>query len=271
MLGGGNQKGEWYFYNPQLIKQGQQEWRRRWGNRPLEDNWRRQNKQVMIGDELGSAPSEGMDSTMLGADSIPARQTFETDIHKPEYYLQQIPRTPQQMEVSDSLLRQAMVDLYYIYRDKLEDEELTQETLRLLDERFPLHPSVVAIHEDEQLRALRHDENYIAKMRKMLAEQDSLYSATYTAYTKGDFRLPESSFRSAYRRTRTLRKRTTRDGGELWQYRIGSHGEGYAGDDGTRYGESEGWCQRQSRRSTRRDRRRATRYYGSRTAVERRS
>ena len=30
MLGGGGaQKGEWYFYNPQLIKQGQQEWRRR--------------------------------------------------------------------------------------------------------------------------------------------------------------------------------------------------------------------------------------------------
>ena len=187
MLGGGTQKGEWYFYNPQLIKQGQQEWRRRWGNRPLEDNWRRQNKQVMIEDELGSAPSEGMDSTMLGADSIPARQTFETDIHKPEYYLQQIPRTEQEYIVSDSLWREAMVSLYYIYRDKLEDEELTQETLRLLDERFPLHPSVVAIHEDEQLRALRHDENYIAKMRKMLAEQDSLYSATYTAYTKGDY------------------------------------------------------------------------------------
>lgn len=187
MLGGGTQKGEWYFYNPQLIKQGQQEWRRRWGNRPLEDNWRRQNKQVMIGDELGSAPSEGMDSTMLGADSIPARQTFETDIHKPEYYLQQIPRTEQDYIVSDSLWREAMVSLYYIYRDKLEDEELTQETLRLLDERFPLHPSVVAIHEDEQLRALRHDKNYIAKMRKMLAEQDSLYSATYTAYTKGDY------------------------------------------------------------------------------------
>ena len=46
---------------------------------------------------------------------------------------------------------------------------------------------MVAIHEDEQLRALRHDENYIAKMRKMLAEQDSLYAATYTAYTKGDY------------------------------------------------------------------------------------
>ena len=41
MLGAANmQKGDWYFYNPQLIKQGQQEWRRRWGSRVLEDNWR---------------------------------------------------------------------------------------------------------------------------------------------------------------------------------------------------------------------------------------
>ena len=53
MLGGGAQKGEWYFYNQQLVKQGAQEWRRRWGTRPLEDNWRRMNKQVTV-----SAPEE---------------------------------------------------------------------------------------------------------------------------------------------------------------------------------------------------------------------
>ena len=80
-----------------------------------------------------------------------------------------------------------MVALYYIYRDKLEDEELAQETLRALDARFGNHPSVLAIHEDEHLRALRHDEAYIARMKKMLADQDSLYAATYAAYTKGQY------------------------------------------------------------------------------------
>jgi hypothetical protein len=80
-----------------------------------------------------------------------------------------------------------MVALYYIYRDKLEDEELAQETLRALDARFGNHPSVLAIHEDENLRALRHDEAYIARMRKMLSDQDSLYAATYAAYTKGQY------------------------------------------------------------------------------------
>ena len=189
----GMQKGEWYFYNPQLIKQGQQEWRRRWGNRPLEDNWRRQNKQVIVNDEMSAALNDESevesDSTMLAADST-ATPAFvpETDIHKPEYYLQQIPRTPQDFVISDSLWREAMVDLYYIYRDKLESEALARETLQALDDRFGTHPSVLAIHEDERLRALRNDPEYIARMRKMIDEQDSLFAMTYVAYTKGQYK-----------------------------------------------------------------------------------
>ena len=187
MLGGGGaQKGEWYFYNPQLIKQGQQEWRRKWGNRPLEDNWRRQNKQVVAA-YPGEDYPEG-DSTMLAADSTQqSRPALETDNHKPAYYLQQIPRTPQDYELSDSLWREAMIDLYYIYRDKVEDEDLAEETLRELVERFTGHPSLDKIFEDKKLRALRDDPEYIAKMRKMLDEQDSLYAQTYAAYTKGQF------------------------------------------------------------------------------------
>lgn len=187
MLGGGGaQKGEWYFYNPQLIKQGQQEWRRKWGNRPLEDNWRRQNKQAVAA-YPGEDYPEG-DSTMLAADSTQqSRPVLETDNHKPAYYLQQIPRTPQDYELSDSLWREAMIDLYYIYRDKVEDEDLAEETLRELVERFTGHPSLDKIFEDKKLRALRDDPEYIAKMRKMLDEQDSLYAQTYAAYTKGQF------------------------------------------------------------------------------------
>jgi len=199
MLGGGGmQKGEWYFYNPQLIKQGQQEWRRKWGNRPLEDNWRRKNKQVVNDEGMNGLTDEGMseleiegDSTMLANDSLNANSLIsnraETDAHKPEYYLQQIPKTEQDYITSDSLWREALVALYYIYLDKLEDEALAAEALQTLDEKWGDHPSVLEIHEDERLRALRHDEAYIARMRKMLDEQDSLYVATYTAYTKGEY------------------------------------------------------------------------------------
>ena len=187
MLGGGGaQKGEWYFYNPQLVKQGQQEWRRKWGNRPLEDNWRRQNKQVTASYTEEDYP-EGMDSTMLAGDSTMIPAKVETDTHKPEYYLQQIPKTEQDYAISDSLWREAMVALYFIYRDRLNDEQQAEETLRELERRFPNHPCLTPIYEDLQLRALRNDQAYIARMQRMLAEQDSLYAATYGAYTKGEF------------------------------------------------------------------------------------
>ena len=195
MLGGGGaQKGEWYFYNPQLMKQGQQEWRRRWGTRPLEDNWRRQNKQVTSAELFGANTEEGeqgtdtLDVDSLAADSLAAKPApRSTDPHEPNYYLQQIPRTEQDYALSDSLWREGMVALYFIYRDRLEDQPQAEETLRELERRFPAHPCLEPIYEDQRMQALRHDEAYIARMQRILAEQDSLYAETYRAYTKGQF------------------------------------------------------------------------------------
>ena len=194
MLGGGGaQKGEWYFYNPQLVKQGQQEWRRRWGTRPLEDNWRRQNKQVVASDfpanqEEGEQGTDTLGSTAAAADTLaPKPLPRSTDPHDPNYYLQQIPRTEQDYALSDSLWRDAMVALYFIYRDRLEDQPQAEETLRELERRFPNHSCLDPIYEDRRMQALRHDEAYIARMQRMLAEQDSLYAQTYRAYTKGEF------------------------------------------------------------------------------------
>ena len=194
MLGGGGaQKGEWYFYNPQLVKQGQQEWRRRWGTRPLEDNWRRQNKQVVASDfpanqEEGEQGTDTLGSTAAAADTLaPKPLPRSTDPHDPNYYLQQIPRTEQDYALSDSLWRDAMVALYFIYRDRLEDQPQAEETLRELERRFPNHSCLNPIYEDRRMQALRHDEAYIARMQRMMAEQDSLYAQTYRAYTKGEF------------------------------------------------------------------------------------
>ncbi len=192
MLGGaGGQKGEWYFYNPQLIKQGQQEWRRKWGNRPLEDNWRRQSKQVVINDEMSTSLNDENDETGLDSlvlDSLKqATPAMETDTHKPEYYLQQIPRTEQDYALSDSLWRDAMTALYFIYRDRLNDTLQANETLHELERRFPNHPCMADIYEDLRLQALRHDAAYIARMQHMLAAQDSLYALTYDAYKYGRY------------------------------------------------------------------------------------
>lgn len=229
MLGGGGaQRGEWYFYNPQLIKQGQQEWRRRWGTRPLEDNWRRQNKQVMASFtdyDTDEDDADGLDSIPT-TDSTTTTPTYETDTHKPEYYLQQIPRTPEALAMSDSLWRQAMIALVYIYRDKVQDEALAMETMQQLENRNATHPDLLDTYYGYYLYALRYDQqdqaaqwrqkiityyptstqaqivaqpDYFDKLKRMAQEQDSLYAHTYTAYTRAQYDIVKSNTQYAER------------------------------------------------------------------------
>lgn len=229
MLGGGGaQRGEWYFYNPQLIKQGQQEWRRRWGTRPLEDNWRRQNKQVMASFtdyDTDEDDADGLDSIPT-TDSTTTTPIYETDTHKPEYYLQQIPRTPEALAMSDSLWRQAMIALVYIYRDKVQDEALAMEAMQQLENRNATHPDLLDTYYGYYLYALRYDQqdqaaqwrqkiityyptstqaqivaqpDYFDKLKRMAQEQDSLYAHTYTAYTRAQYDIVKSNTQYAER------------------------------------------------------------------------
>lgn len=229
MLGGGGaQKGEWYFYNPQLIKQGQQEWRRRWGTRTLEDNWRRQNKQVMASFsdyDTDEDDADGLDSIPT-TDSTTITPTYETDTHKPEYYLQQIPRTPEALAMSDSLWRQAMIALVYIYRDKVQDETLAMETMHQLEQRNASHPDLLDTYYGYYLYALRYNQqdqaaqwrqkitthyptstqaqivaqpDYFDKLKRMAQEQDSLYALTYTAYARAQYDIVKTNTQYAER------------------------------------------------------------------------
>ena len=229
MLGGGGaQKGEWYFYNPQLIKQGQQEWKRRWGTRTLEDNWRRQNKQVVASFsdyDTDEDDADGLDSIPT-TDSTTITPTYETDTHKPEYYLQQIPRTPEALAMSDSIWRQAMIALVYIYRDKVQDEALAMETMHQLEQRNASHPDLLDTYYGYYLYALRYNQqdqaaqwrqkittyyptstqaqivaqpDYFDKLKRMAQEQDSLYALTYTAYARAQYDIVKTNTQYAER------------------------------------------------------------------------
>ncbi|MBK7710568.1 MAG: hypothetical protein IPJ37_06265 [Bacteroidales bacterium] len=48
-----DQEGKWYFYNQSAMAFGRTEFRRRWGDRKLEDNWRRSNKARVSMAQLG--------------------------------------------------------------------------------------------------------------------------------------------------------------------------------------------------------------------------
>ena len=182
--GGGSAPANWYFYNDQLVRSGKQQFARKWGNRPLEDNWRRISKSV-TSNFWNETNDDNLtqETDSISADSIGQNTPkLETDNHKPEFYLQQIPKTEEDLALSDSLIANALFNLIFIYQDEVGDQELADATYAEFKRRFPNDPRL------DEINTIRNpDPEYIARIAKMLEEQDSLYEQTYNAYRRSEF------------------------------------------------------------------------------------
>jgi len=210
-----NSSTDWYFYNSNLINKGKSEFMRKWGNRPLEDNWRRQNK-MMIVDESENmyADEEEMDLSNIAERNI-------TDNKKPEYYLNQLPNTPAKLKQSNEMIANSLFNMGYVYSLKLEDDEMAFETFGKLQTRFPNHEKIpesyyycyqIAKKRDDDLTAKRYRDlilcnypestfafvlskpDYVSTMSDMYLKQDSLYEATYKAYSIGNFDVVKANY-----------------------------------------------------------------------------
>ena len=72
--GSGGGTGTWYFYNTSAVGRGQSEFRRVWGDRPLEDNWRRSEKQLSLNSEEDAIAAQGGQTTK-GSETEPPEET----------------------------------------------------------------------------------------------------------------------------------------------------------------------------------------------------
>ena len=113
--------GKWYFYNPTMIAMGQSEFKKKWGDRKDEDNWRRKNKNVINWDSFNNEETDSI--------SIEKKLNNKTR----EYYLADIPLTDSAMQVSVKKEEDAYFDMAYIYKEKFNDFPLSiQGYLQLL-------------------------------------------------------------------------------------------------------------------------------------------
>lgn len=125
-------QAEWYFYNPNSKSIGFTEFKKRWGNRALSDNWRRANAGAPI--SIAPQPDETIDPTLLvtgnaSPDSITGKSL-----------LKNLPLTPEKVQASRVKQQDAMFDLGKIYHDQLEDAPQAIETYDSLLIRYPDHP-----------------------------------------------------------------------------------------------------------------------------------
>ncbi len=213
-----NTDNSWYFYNTATKNAGKTEFQRRWGARKLEDNWRRRNKTEFntgdwntSGDSEATAGASNTDTDSVATTEAAASPADDKarDPHNREYYIAQIPLTPEQQATSHDVIQEGLYNTGIILKDKLEDFEAARSQFdRLLAEypdntyRLDVYYNLYLMYSRlgrkdvaEQFRQLIlsnfadspygqavADPNFIDNLRAMDSRQELLYDAAYRAY-----------------------------------------------------------------------------------------
>ena len=125
-----DQEGKWYFYNQTALTFGRTEFHKRWGDRKLEDNWRRSNKTRINNIQASNNPNE---TAQHVSDTLAA----ETDYKKPQFYLKNLPLKDSLIKISNEKVAIAMLNAGKAFAERIPDTLKATETFEMLINRFP--------------------------------------------------------------------------------------------------------------------------------------
>ncbi len=195
----GSAAGSWYFYNPTALSFGVSDFLRKWGDRKLEDNWRRSNKRSL---EM---------STTADADTASNKDSVLLD---PEFYRKGLPLTEAQRDSSLRLVQNAYYDLGGIYKDQLSDIDRSIKTYEDLLQKYPkgiwtleslyqLHrlytqkndmanaerckQRIVREFPESDYAKILTDPNHLKKMEAMRNRLSGMYERAMTSYREDRF------------------------------------------------------------------------------------
>ena len=211
--------GQWYFYSPLTVSQGKAQFQKLWGKRDNVDNWQRINKTV-VANAAGAEEmtDEQRDSLAQAAEQEELlKQTSDSavnDPHRREYYLAQIPFTPEQLAESNKLLEDGLYHAGVIFKDKLDNLPLSRKSLQRLVNNHPDYAhlddayyhlyllysrerkpemaqtylqKLKAEYPESQWTTLLSDPYYAENAKRGVQIEDSLYTLTYQAFRDGEY------------------------------------------------------------------------------------
>jgi hypothetical protein len=117
-----NSGGKWYFTSSAALTLGSNEFKKVWGQRKLEDDWRRQNK------ASGFLVDNPVDTGNTNA--IDPRYDINT-------YISQVPKGEEAILASNEMIYKALYELGSIYKEKILDFPKSVEAYEELETRCP--------------------------------------------------------------------------------------------------------------------------------------
>jgi tetratricopeptide (TPR) repeat protein len=202
---GNDAAGSFYFYNVTARSNGYSEFIKKWGDRKLEDNWRRKDKAASLSDnsdDIDSAKSKqnAKDSTTV----IPGSEI--------EKLMAGLPLTPDKIEKSNAKLVDAFYALGSVYKDDLQSYIKAILAFEELNKRFPknklelesfyqlylLHDRVrntekaqyykdqiLALYPNSTIAQYIKNPNYLAELKKKENSLSYYYESAYNDYASG--------------------------------------------------------------------------------------
>lgn len=211
-----NNDNSWYFYNDATKRAGKTAFQQQWGNRKLEDNWRRRNKATFsLEDDTDNdnTSTSSNDSTMLaGNDSTKVDKEAlkrAEDPHNEEYYLKQIPTTEEQIQAAHDIIVEGLYNMGVILKDKLEDPEAAEFQFEELMRRYPdniyrldsyynmylmymrygntarantCRDIILTDFADSKYGQAMQDPNYLDNLKNMETDQEIMYEMAYNDF-----------------------------------------------------------------------------------------
>ncbi|WP_255594432.1 tetratricopeptide repeat protein [Pontibacter sp. HSC-14F20] len=141
--GGNNTGGVFYFDNPAAMATARSEFVRRWGDRPLQDNWRLLSRGETVGSQEEVVAMEAPTDTTAAETEETRSARLQAQV---ETYLQNIPTTTLALQQSEKLLEDAMFRLGNIYAQKLNSPEDATATYEKFLQRFPQSEHAAETH-----------------------------------------------------------------------------------------------------------------------------
>lgn len=201
-----NQEGKWYFYNQAALTFGRTEFRRRWGERRLEDNWRRMNKARVNVQQTTSAQEEN-------GQKKPDTSKAVNDYKKPDFYLKNLPLNDTLLDISNQRIANAYFNSGRIFNERISDRQNSVLSYETLISRFPDHELVPeALYElylinkdvnsqkseayrqrllekysSSEFARILSDPDYYNNKMAGIKEAERLYHNAYEAYISEDF------------------------------------------------------------------------------------
>lgn len=193
--GGGGGGSKFYFYNNKRKGTGFNDFRSQWGQRELEDHWRRADKQSLGG---FAEDDENADSLGLDADSLTV-----------DMLRQDLPLSPESMDTSVSKLMNSLYMLGVIYKEQLKEIPEATTYFKKVVNRGEEHEKVLPAHyqlyliyklkgssseaegqksiilkefPDSEIASILIDPDYLKKKLEKDQEELKEYSATYEKY-----------------------------------------------------------------------------------------